>query len=119
MPQGPGIATTAGVALANSLALVSRIDAMVSVDSAFLHAAAAHDVPTIALFGPTDARTFTRHHRNVTILWKPQTFACVPCWRNEDMACEITGLRSLSPCLAAITVDEVLGAVSDAIGPTR
>lgn len=119
LPQGPGIATTAGVALANSLALVSRIDAMVSVDSAFLHAAAAHDVPTIALFGPTDARTFTRHHRNVTILWKPQTFACVPCWRNEDMACEITGLRSLSPCLAAITVDEVLGAVSDAIGPTR
>ncbi|WP_286772515.1 MULTISPECIES: glycosyltransferase family 9 protein [unclassified Sphingomonas] len=119
LPQGPGIVTTAGVALANSLALVSRIEAMVCVDSAFLHAAAAHDVPTVALFGPTDARTFTRHHRNVTILWKPQTFGCVPCWRNEDMPCQITRRRSLSPCLAAITADEVLDAVAGAIGPAR
>lgn len=119
LPQGPGIAMTAGTALANSLALVARIDAMVCVDSAFLHAAAAYDIPTIALFGPTDARTFTRHHRDVTILWKPQTFGCVPCWRNEDMACQVTGQRSLSPCLAAITADEVLGAVAEAVRRAR
>lgn len=115
LPEGAGIATTAGTALVNSLALVSRIDAMVCVDSAFLHAAAAHAVPTIALFGPTDARTFTRHHRDVTILWKPQTFGCVPCWRNEDIPCQITGQRSLSPCLAAITANEVVDAVTTAI----
>jgi ADP-heptose:LPS heptosyltransferase len=119
MPQGPGIASTAGTALANSLALVSRLEAMVCVDSAFLHAAAAHDIPTIALFGPTDGRTFTRHHPKATILWKPQTFGCVPCWRNEDMPCQITGQRSMSPCLAAITTGEVLDAVADAIGPGR
>jgi ADP-heptose:LPS heptosyltransferase len=119
LPQGPGIATTANTALANSLALVSRIEAMVCVDSAFLHAAAAHDVPTIALFGPTDARAFTRHHRDVTILWKPQTFGCVPCWRNEDIPCQITGQRSLSPCIAAITTQEVLEAVANAIEPMQ
>ncbi|QNA82914.1 glycosyltransferase family 9 protein [Sphingomonas sp. So64.6b] len=119
LPQGPGIATTAGVALANSLALVSRVKVMVCVDSAFLHAAAAHDIPTIALFGPTDARTFTRHHPKVTILWKPQSFGCVPCWRNEDMPCQVTGQRSLSPCLAAITTAEVVDAVKAAIGTNR
>jgi ADP-heptose:LPS heptosyltransferase len=119
LPQGPGVATTAGTALANSLALVSRLDAMVCVDSAFLHAAAAHHIPTIALFGPTDARTFTRHHRDVTILWKPQIFGCVPCWRNEDIPCRITGQRSLSPCLAAITAEEVLDATAKAIGSPR
>jgi ADP-heptose:LPS heptosyltransferase len=119
LPQGAGFADTAGVALTNSLALVSRLDAMVSVDSAFLHAAAAYDVPVIAMFGPTDARTFTRHHRHITILWKPETFGCVPCWRNEDLPCHVTKTTSASPCLAAITPEEVLAAVRDAIGPRR
>lgn len=113
LPAGPGIRTTAGLPLGRSLALVSRLDAMVSVDSAFLHAAAAFDVPVVALFGPTDARTFTRHHRAVKILWKPQTFGCVPCWRNEDIPCAVTGLRSMSPCIAAITAEEVLGALDE------
>ncbi len=118
LPDGPGIASTAGLPLSTSLALVPHLKAMVSVDSAFLHAAAAHDVPVIALFGPTDARTFTRHHRQVTILWKPREFGCVPCWRNEDMICRVTRQRSMSPCIAAITAAEVHKAVTDAIGAT-
>jgi ADP-heptose:LPS heptosyltransferase len=111
LPIGPGIASTAGQSLGHSLALVSRLDAMVSVDSAFLHAAAAFDVPVVALFGPTDGRTFTRHHERVSILWKPQSFGCVPCWRNEDVPCTVTGLLSASPCLSAIAVNEVTEAV--------
>lgn len=116
LPQGPGLANTAGLPLAQSLALVSRLRAMVSVDSAFLHAAAAYDVPVIALFGPTDPRTFTRHHRRVTILWKPQVFGCVPCWRNEDLPCRVTGTISASPCIAAISAEEVAAAVAEAVG---
>ena len=116
LPEGRGLANTAGMPLANSLALVSRLEAMVSVDSAFLHAAAAYDVPVIALFGPTDPRTFTRHHRRVKILWKPQIFGCVPCWRNEDLPCRVTGMTSTSPCIAAITAKEVVDAVAEAIG---
>ena len=113
LPVGPGIHTTAGVPLDRSLGLVSRVDAMVCVDSAFLHAAAAFDVPVVALFGPTDPRTFTRHHRKVKILWKPEVFGCVPCWRNEDIACAVTGLRSMSPCIAAITQSEVIAALDE------
>ena len=113
LPAGDGITTTAGLPLGRSLALVSRIEAMVSVDSAFLHAAAAFDVPVVALFGPTDGRTFTRHHKRVKILWHQKTFGCAPCWRNEDLACSVSGLRSVSPCVAAIRTDEVLSALTE------
>lgn len=113
LPEGKGITTTAGLPLGRSLALVSRIEAMVSVDSAFLHAASAFDVPVVALFGPTDAHTLTRHHRRVKTLWRKDSFACVPCWRNEDKACAVSGLRSVSPCMAAIRTDEVLSALAE------
>lgn len=113
LPEEEGITTTAGLPLGRSLALVSRIEAMVSVDSAFLHAASAFDIPVVALFGPTDARTLTRHHRRVKTLWRKDSFACVPCWRNEDKACAVSGLRSVSPCMAAIRTDEVLCALGE------
>jgi len=113
LPEGEGIVTTAGLPLGRSLALVSRIEAMVSVDSAFLHAASAFDVPVVALFGPTDANTLTRHHQRVKTLWRQDNFACVPCWRNEDKACAVSGLRSVSPCMAAIRTDEVLSALGE------
>lgn len=113
LPAGERISTTAGLPLGHSLALVSRIDAMVSVDSAFLHAASAFDVPVVGLFGPTDALTLTRHHKRVKPLWRKDSFACVPCWRHEDKACVVSGLRSVSPCMAAIRTDEVLGALDE------
>ena len=115
VPSGEGIANTAGLPLDLSLALVQQIEAMVCVDSAFLHAAAAYDVPVIAMFGPTDARTFTRHHKRVEIVWKQQEMGCVPCWRNEDLPCQITGLLAVSPCMAAIQVSQVREAVARAL----
>lgn len=115
LPEGEGITTTAGLPLGRSLALVSRIEAMVSVDSAFLHAAAAFDIPVVALFGPTDGRTFTRHHKRATILWRRESFGCAPCWRNEDLPCKVSGLCSASPCVAVIQPGEVLAALDKAL----
>jgi ADP-heptose:LPS heptosyltransferase len=112
---GPGIASTAGLALANSIALVSALDAMVCVDSAFLHAAAAFDVPVVALFGPTDGALFTRHHRRATVITANERFACAPCWRNEDLPCSLTGKFGRSPCIAAIKVEPVLAALEAAL----
>jgi ADP-heptose:LPS heptosyltransferase len=106
-----GLAATAGLSLANSLALVSALDAMVSVDSSFLHAASAFDVPVVALVGPTDGRVGVIDDRNVTLLSRREEFPCSPCWRNEDIPCAVTGKTGLSPCLSAITPDEVCGAV--------
>lgn len=113
LPKGERIFTTAGLSLGNSLALVSILDAMVSVDSAFLHAAAAFDIPVIGLFGPTDGRTFTVHHKRVKILWKPKSFPCIPCWRNEDMECAITRQTGASPCINSITPEEIQASVQE------
>ena len=112
---GPGIASTAGLALAESIALVSSLDAMVCVDSGFLHAAAAFDVPVVALFGPTDGELFTRHHRRATVITANESFACAPCWRNEDLPCSLTGKFGPSPCVAAIKVDSVIAALEAAL----
>jgi ADP-heptose:LPS heptosyltransferase len=115
LASGPGIASTAGLSLAESIALASALDAMVCVDSAFLHAAAAFDVPVVALFGPTDGKLFTQHHRRATVITANESFACAPCWRNEDLPCSLTGKFGPSPCIAAIKVEPVLAAVEAAL----
>ena len=112
---GPKMASTAGLSLAELIALVSALDAMVCVDSAFLHAAAAFDVPVVALFGPTDGALFTRQHRRATVIDAKDRFACAPCWRNEDLPCSLTGKFGPSPCVAAIKVEPVLAAVEAAL----
>ena len=109
---GPGMASTAGLSIAQSIALVSNVGAMVCVDSGFLHAAAAFDVPVVAMFGPTDGKLFTRHHPHATVVSANASYACAPCWRNEDMPCWLTGKFGSSPCVAALKVESVLDAVA-------
>ncbi len=122
LPTGDRIFSTAGMPLGFSLSLVSILDVMVSVDSAFLHAAAAFDIPVVAMFGPTDGTAFTKHHSRVEVLWKRQTFSCIPCWRNEDMPCPLTQQgtgtsfvigqqQGMSPCINTIGVEEVTESV--------
>jgi ADP-heptose:LPS heptosyltransferase len=115
LPYGPGILSTASLPLWQSIALVSALQAMLCVDSAFLHVAAAFDVPVVAMFGPTDGKLFTRHHRNATVVSMDASFPCAPCWRNEDTPCGLTGQLGPSPCVAAIKIEPVLAAVAQAI----
>ena len=115
LPAGPGIASTAGLALAESIALVSALDAMVCVNSGFLHAAGAFDVPVVAMFGPTDGKLFTRHLRHATVISANESFACAPCWRNEDLPCQVTRQYGPSPCVAALKVEAVQAAVAEAL----
>jgi ADP-heptose:LPS heptosyltransferase len=117
--DGPGVATTAGLSLAHSIALCSAVQAMVCVDSGFLHLAAAFHVPIVALFGPTDGELFTRHHRYATVLQERERFPCSPCWRNEDLPCHITGEVGLSPCMGAIAIDSVRDALKAALAKAR
>jgi ADP-heptose:LPS heptosyltransferase len=115
LPAGRGIASTAGLPLAKSIALVSALDAMVCVDSGFLHAAAAFDVPAVAMFGPTDGKLFTRHHKYATVISANESFSCAPCWRNEDLPCQVTRQYGASPCVAALKVAAVQAAVAEAL----
>jgi ADP-heptose:LPS heptosyltransferase len=112
---GPGVTSTAGLSLAQSIALVSALDALVCVDSGFLQAAAAFDVPAIAMFGPTDGKLFTRHHRRATVISASESYGCAPCWRNEDLPCWVTGKFGSSPCVSSLKVETVLDAVATAL----
>jgi ADP-heptose:LPS heptosyltransferase len=107
VPRQPNVVPAFGQPLADAFATFSKCDLAVCGDSAFLHVAAALDIPTVALFGPTDGRTFTMHHPHATVVSAGSAFRCVPCWRNEDTPCHLTGGRE-SACLAAIDEAEVV-----------
>ena len=115
LSKGPSVASTAGLPLGRSIALVSALDAMVCVDLGFLHAAAAFDIPAVAMFGPTDGRLFTLHHRHATVVWDKASFVCAPCWRNEDIPCQMTRQLGPSPCVSSLTVEAVRTAVASAL----
>ena len=114
IPDHPNVIPVFGKSLKEAIAMVAASDVFLSVDSAFYHTAAAFGMPAIGLFGPTDGRTCSVHHPNAIVLQERRRLRCVPCWRNEDMACRITGTME-SACLASIQPDEVLEAVRSAV----
>lgn len=86
--------------------LLARLDLLVSVDTGVAHLAAALAVPSVTLFGPTDPGLTAPRGRDCRVIWKPPP--CAPCFLS---ACPIE-----HPCMNAIGVDEVLGAVHDLLG---
>lgn len=111
----PNIVPVLGMGLREAFAVAARCDAIVSPDSAFVHFAAAFDIPTIAIFGPTDGRTFTKHYPRCQVVDLYRELRCLPCWRNEDLSCKLTdGRRSV--CLGMIPVETVIAKVEGALG---
>jgi len=90
-----------------AFAIAYKCDAIIAPDSSFVHFAAAFDIPTIALFGPIDGKVRTKHYPNCTYLSAKESFGCLPCWRNEDIPCKLTGMRT-SECMKAIPVSKII-----------
>ena len=98
------IASVAGVlTLRESMALMRRCAAFVTLDTGPMHIAQALNVPTVALFGPSSPRQTGPHPHvaDAVVLQKP--FECSPCGRVPcpyDVA-----------CMKAIEVPEVMAAI--------
>ena len=107
-----------GRGLRQAAALASGCRALVAPDSSFVHLAGAFDLPAVALFGPTDGAVRTSDYPNVRFLDVRRDLHCVPCWRNEEIPCALTGLRQ-SICMGEIGPLTVAAAVADLIGETR
>lgn len=93
-----------------AFALASRCNAMVAPDSAFVHLAAAFNIPCVALFGPIDGKARTKDYPRCTYLDARANLNCVACWRNETLPCKLTNMRT-SICMAHIPVARVLEAL--------
>jgi heptosyltransferase-2 len=97
-----------------SAALVQRCRAFVTNDSGLMHMAAALQVPTVAIFGPTNpawVRPWMCPHRVVSL--GPH---CGPCFRYSPAPLRCREEKDFS-CLAGIGVDDVLGAAVSLLEP--
>lgn len=108
--------------------LLFNATAYVGVDTLTTHMAAASDIPTIAIFGPTPPTVWgpwpkgcttkkpfknkgSQRYNNVTILQNDQP-ACVPCYQE---GCD-KHQNSESLCLNSFPADKVIAALETAIG---
>jgi heptosyltransferase-2 len=91
---------TGVTALAESVAILSVIDALVTNDTGPAHIAAALGCPTFVIFGPTIPAT-TRPFANAEIIRKPPD--CAPCMLRD---CPID-----HRCMTAISPEEVFEVV--------
>ncbi|MFN7169658.1 MAG: lipopolysaccharide heptosyltransferase II, partial [Candidatus Omnitrophota bacterium] len=81
-------------------ALIKRCRVYITGDSCPLHLAMAVDIPTVALFGPTDPRKHIAYPKdNLIVIHKK--ISCSPCYRPTCKDYE---------CMQRITVEEVLDA---------
>lgn len=86
------------------VALLKRIDLLVTVDSGPMHVAAALGTPLVALFGPTDPRLIGPYGADAVVLRVP--LPCSPCSKRR---CQIKEDRL---CMQSISVEDVAQAAS-------
>lgn len=93
--------------LRDAFAIARKCDAIIAPDSSFVHFAAAFEIPTIALFGPIDGKVRTKSYPKCTFIDTRKDLGCLPCWRNEDIPCKLTGMRN-SACMDSIPVNTIV-----------
>lgn len=112
---GEEIASVGGVnlagktSLAETAAVISQADVLVSGDSGVLHLAFGLDVPTVALFGPSSVAKWAP--RGVCDKVLTASLACSPCSRYGTIPQCPNGVR----CMHDISVDQVVLAVDSVI----
>ncbi len=89
--------------LAQFIAFMDRLHAFIGNDSGAMHVAAALEVPTIAIFGPTDWRTTAPFTSRSKIVRHP--VECSPCMLRT---CPIA-----HPCMTGIEVEDVVRAFAE------
>lgn len=95
--RGQPLMLTGQTDLAQAVAVLSLVDALVSNDTGPAHIAAALERPTLVIFGPTDPRTTRPFSETAEIIVRPPD--CAPCMLRD---CPID-----HRCLTAITPAEV------------
>ncbi len=93
--------------------LYAHADLVVGMDSGPLHLAAAVGTPTVRLYGPVDPAVYGPAGDPTEHSVLAGAVPCAPCGNLVNPAC---GYLSSPPCLAAISVEDVVGAVRAHLG---
>ena len=86
---GSAIDATGKLSLLGSAALLSRVRALVTNDSAPLHLASAMNTPTIALFGPTIPAFGFGPLATTREIVQQESLPCRPCHAHGPQACPL------------------------------
>lgn len=89
-------------------ALYRRADVVVGMDSGPLHLAAAVEVPTVRVYGPTDPLLYGPPGEAALHQVVRSALPCAPC---GDLVAPPCGYLEHPPCLASASTDEVVAAV--------
>jgi heptosyltransferase-2 len=107
------IDTTGRLSLPETAALIERMDAYVTNDTGPMHLALALDVPTVALFGPTDPRRAGPLPGDGRHQVLAPDLPCSPCGGEALVPCRNPAGQE---CLTAIPVEAVYQAAKAALG---
>jgi ADP-heptose:LPS heptosyltransferase len=97
-----GLHLFSSTSLLETSALVQGASVMVGNDSGPLHLAALLEVPLVGLFGPSTPELTAPHTSRGVFLYHP--VHCSPCPQK-------TCIHPLTPCMPAISMDEVIGVI--------
>jgi heptosyltransferase-2 len=98
----PEIVDACGFPLRKAIAVLSKCDGLITVDTSLLHFGAALEIPTIAIFGPIDYKARCKGYKKTTVI--KSEMPCSPCWRNSKIACKESGfVKGYSSCIASIS----------------
>lgn len=116
---------TGKLTIKQTYAAIKRCNLFISNDSALAHLAAAANVPTVAIFGPTDPRLYSPYGQGHLVIRKGLN--CSPCaygvcgyidciqdkggFKKDSFICQKNNFE----CMKDISVDEVINKVSDFI----
>ncbi len=95
-----------------ALGIIHYADLVLAPDSLFVHAAAAWDVPTVALYGPFTKESRTKYYPMCDTL--EATADCAPCFLHGHRPCKnARGLYGV--CWASLSADRVVEACKQAL----
>jgi heptosyltransferase-2 len=104
-----------GMTTVNELILhISTLDLFITNDTGPMHIAAAFQIPTVSIFGPTKCQE-TEQWKNQYNMIVKKDFKCMPCMKKE---CPLEG-KELHQCMVSITSNDVLNKIYETlIAPT-
>lgn len=94
-----------------AFSLAAKCSLIVAPDSSFIHFAGAMNIPALGIFGPIDGKVRTKDYPKVKFIDVREELGCLPCWRNDNIACQLTNMRS-SACLETIPINRIIQEVN-------